>query len=244
MTTTLSREFMFKKIIRTSTAALIASSLIMGCATSKDKTTSEKSANNTSAAATASEAIPKGGFLGKNYARLQPATSPSGQPTVRWINPSLKIANYDRILLETPMVANADNYTSKELVTEIKGAMKTEMGTKLQGIFGITTKVHPRTLRLRTAISSIDAKEIVSPTAIPLSLLANDATPVLDVNSNFIIFVQYELTDATTGELMGVGIRRNDSSKLPQGQAKIGISQIEPIINSWAHDARLFFKKS
>jgi len=185
----------------------------------------------------------EGGFLGKNYSLLQKATSPSGQPVMRWTNPKLKATNYDRILIETPLLANPDNYSDKKLLADLKATLKKDMGTKLQGIFGITTKVKPRTLRLRTALSSIDAAEVVSPASIPVNLLADDDKPELGLNQKYVLFIEYELTDATTGELLGVGIRRNDSAQLPKGQEKITLAQIAPAINSMAHDARLFFKK-
>ena len=184
----------------------------------------------------------EGGFLGKHYSLLQKATSPSGQPTMRWVSPKLKPANYDRILIEKPLLANPDNFSDQQLLSDIKATLQKDMGIKLQGIFGITTKAKPRTLRLRTAITSVSAKEVVSPASIPVELLSDDNHPALTFDQSFVLFIEFEVTDAMTGELLGVGIRRNDGSKLPAGE-KIALAQIAPVINSWAHDARLFFKK-
>lgn len=221
------------------TATLIlASSFLVACSNNSPSESAPKSKPAKVSAASDT------GFLRDNYNLLQPATSPSGQPVMRWINPKLKNADYDRILIDEPVMTNAPNdAANKALVTDIKSTIQKDIGIKLQGIFGITTVTKPRTLRLRTAVSAIDAKKVVSPVAIPVDLLQSKDKPALTISKDVILFVEYELTDATSGELMGVGIRRNDSKALPQDLKNISLAQIAPIIDSWAHDSRLFFKK-
>lgn len=183
------------------------------------------------------------GFL-KDYSKLQPATSPSGTPVMRWISPDIGKGNYDKVYLEQPVLllgkdekptAQVSQETMDEIVKYLGNAQKTLLQRKL----ALASGPGPRTLHVRTAITAVRAdKEGLKPyEVVPVALVfaaVNTASGGRDKSTS--IFVEGEAADSQTGEVLAQFVRKDAGPDLENDQVKLTFKDVQPLLDKWSNE--------
>lgn len=183
------------------------------------------------------------GFL-KDYSKLQPATSPSGTPVMRWISPELGKGGYDKIYLEQPRLflgkdekptAQVSQETMEEIVAYLGSAQKALLQRKL----ALASGPGPNTLRVRSAITAVRAdKEGLKPyEVVPVALVfaaVNTASGGRDAITS--IFIEGEASDSQTGELMVEFVRKDAGPALENENTKLTLKDVQPLLDKWTNE--------
>jgi len=189
------------------------------------------------------------GFL-PDYSRLQPATSPSGQPVMRWMAPGLKLDNYDHLLVKSigfypaaspseqigaPALAELQAYTSQQV--------KAAFGRRFQVHELGTARPGPKTLILRAAITGVDSRaEGLKPyEIIPIALVAAAATTASGSRDRTTeLFVEAELLDASTGKPVLQVVRKGYGKELENREQQVTLNSLKGVIDGIVRDIEKF----
>lgn len=175
------------------------------------------------------------GFLGNYYTQLQPATSPSGQPVMRWISPRLQQGGYRQVLI-SPTQFYPQPLTSDQLYTNTLQQVLDYIDTGLyQNLSAVTSVVQSQTpgvtlkntLRIQVVVSGVTASEK------GLQLFED----------NTVIDVEYKITDALTNEVLAAGVRKGFGKPLTHASDVITLDDLSPVMDQWTQDAASFFVK-
>lgn len=173
------------------------------------------------------------GFLAQYYSQMQPATSPSGEPVMRWISPEFKKDSYHQVMI-SPSQFYPEPKTSDKLYTETLTQVLSYLDTDLnQAVSVVIPVVHSAslnatlnsTLRMQVAISGITATE-------KGLQIFKDQT---------VINVEYKITDAVTGEVLAAGVRKGFGKPLSSTASAITLDDLTPAMDQWSQDAASFF---
>lgn len=188
------------------------------------------------------------GYLGNNYSKLEDVTTPSGQKARRWLAPGMTPGKYDKVLLEKTVLYPEPDVTDqmstatmKEITAYLDEALRRELGGAIQ----LVTQPGPKTLRIKPAITAAAAKDqgLKPRQLIPVAFvmaMAKKATGAAPKEAT--ISVEYELRDAQTNDLVGVGMREGIGRKLDRPTDRVSLADFKPVIDGWAMDARMFFQ--
>jgi len=119
------------------------------------------------------------GFLA-DYSRLQPATSPTGQPVLRWMAPGVNLNSYKHVVVQSIGFHPAPS-PSEQIGAPALAQLQAYTSEQVKAAFGRRFQVHeagaqpgPNTLILRAAITGVDTKaEGLKPyEVIPIALVA------------------------------------------------------------------------
>jgi hypothetical protein len=173
------------------------------------------------------------GFLQQYYAQLQPGTSPSGEPVMRWISPQFNKDAYSQVII-SPSQFYPEPKTSDKLYTEtltqILSYLDTDLNQDVSAVIAVVQSASPNaklnnTLRLQVAISGITTTEK------GLQIFKDHA----------VINVEYKITDAVTDEVMVAGVRKGFGKSLPSTSSAITLDDLTPVMDLWSQDAASFF---
>lgn len=191
----------------------------------------------------------RSGFLGQHYAQMQHTTSPSGEPVMRWVSPNLKRGAYHQIIV-SPSQYYPEPKTSDKLytatLTQILNYLDIDLNQNISAVMPVVTSASPQTLKLRVAITAVSAQpEGLKPyEVIPVALLAAGATYAAGTRDESVtINVEYEVTDATTGEVLAVGMRKGFGKPLEHKSDTVTLENLAPILDTWSDDAGLFLQR-
>lgn len=188
------------------------------------------------------------GFLA-DYSRLQPATSPTGQPVMRWLAPGVKLSNYQHVIVQSigfyptpspseqigaPALADLQAYTSQQV--------KAAFGRRFQ-VHEAGAQPGPNTLILRAAITGVDTKaEGLKPyEVIPIALVVaatTSATGARDRTTE--LFVEAELIDASTGQAVLQVVRKGYGKELENKEAQVTLNTLKGVIDGIVRDIERF----
>lgn len=214
-----------KKIVLAALLPVLSTALLFGCA-AKPVEKSEYS-----------------GFL-KDYSKLQLATTPSGTPVMRWISPELGKGNYDKVVLEEPVLflgkdqkptAQVSKQTMDEIVQYFGNAQKALLQRKL----ALANGAGPRTLHVRSAITAVRTdKEGLKPyEVVPVALVfaaVNTASGGRDQTSE--IYIEGEATDSLTGEVLASFVRKDEGPILENDTVKLTLKDVQPLLDKWNNE--------
>ncbi len=194
-----------------------------------------------SGAAWAADQTVYSGFLGDAYPKMTEAKSPSGQKVKRWLEPEVTAANYDALLIEKtalfPEPVGTDQMSVATL-KEISAYMDEALKRELSDVVTLVDKPGPRTLKLRVAITAAAGKDLgLKPyqyLPIAFVLTAGQTT------KKATLAIEYEVQDATTGKVMGAGMRESAGQDIKSMKDKLTLAHIKPAVDLWAKDARAF----
>lgn len=180
------------------------------------------------------------GFL-KEYSKLQPATSPSGTPVMRWISPELSRGNYDKVYFEAPVLyLGKDQHptaqVSQETMDQIVAYLGSEQKKLLASKMALASGPGPRTLHVRSAITAVRTdKEGLKPyEVVPVALVfaaVNTASGGRDEMTS--IFVEGEATDSQTGELLAQFVRKDAGPSLENETTRLTLKDVQPVLDKW-----------
>jgi len=183
------------------------------------------------------------GFLGDGYARLKEADSPSGQKVKRWVAPELKAGAYESILLEPnvfyPQPRSTDQ-VSEQTLKEINAYFDEAARRELTGLFQFAKEPGPKTLRIRTAITAVAAKDMgLKPyQLLPIAFIATGGKTSKQAS----LAAEYEVIDTDTGKIVGAGMREGVGVELKSASEKLTLAHVKPVIDAWAKDMRAFIE--
>lgn len=188
------------------------------------------------------------GFLA-DYSQLQPATSATGQPVLRWLAPGFSPDNYQHMIVQeigfypTPspseqIGAPALNQLQAYTAEQVKAAFGRRFQVHEEG-----TKPGPQTLILRAAITGVDTKaEGLKPyEVIPIALVVaatTSATGARDRTTE--LFVEAELLDASTGQPVLRVVRKGYGKELENKEEQVTLATLKGVIDGIVRDIEKF----
>jgi hypothetical protein len=183
------------------------------------------------------------GFLGNGYSQMKDAQSPSGQTVKRWISPDLKPGAYESILIEPNVFYPQPKSTQQvpaQVLTDINAYFNESVKRELSGLFKIASEPGPKTLRLKTAITSVAAKDMgLKPwQLLPIAFIATGGKTSSDAS----LAAEYEVQDTDTGKVVAVGMREGVGVQLKSATATLTLADVKPVIDAWAKDLRAFIE--
>ena len=181
------------------------------------------------------------GFLGSGYSRLKEAESPSGLKVKRWIAPEMKAGTYDTILLEPNVFfpqPKSTEQVSEQTLKEINAYFDEAVRRELSGLFLFAREPGPKTLRLKTAITAVAAKDMgLKPyQLLPIAFIATGGK----TTKQAAIAAEFEVQDTDTGKVVAIGMREGTGVELKSATEKLTLAHVKPAIDAWAKDVRAF----
>lgn len=185
------------------------------------------------------------GFLG-DYSQLQPTTSASGAPVMRWVSPDLKMQNYSSVLVEKPVFyprPQPSEQVSQAALDEIASYLQQAMQRELQGRMRVVSQADQDTLVLRSAITAVDvsAEGLKVYEVIPVALVAAAVTTAAGTRDRTTeIYVEVEALDARTSQPLARVVRKGHGLDLENKSTQLTLKDLKPALDIWARDARAF----
>ncbi|QTN48076.1 DUF3313 domain-containing protein [Ectopseudomonas mendocina] len=186
------------------------------------------------------------GYLA-DYSQLQPATSATGAPVLRWISPQFRSERYTSVYVEQPSfypepmpshqvsaqtLEQARDYLHQALLRELK-----------DGRLKLVDTPSMDSLVLRSAITGVNVstKGIKAYEVIPVALViaaASTAAGTRDRDTE--IFIELEALDARTSEPVLRVVRKGHGLTLANSSTQLTLDDLKPVLDVWARDARDF----
>lgn len=183
------------------------------------------------------------GFLGNAYSQMTDAQSTSGQTVKRWIAPEVKAGAYESIVIE-PNVFYPQPQSTKQVTAQtlqdINAYFNESVKRELTGLFKFASEPGPKTLRLRTAITSVAVKDMgLKPyQLLPIAFIVTGGKTSKDAS----IAAEYEVQDTETGKVVAVGMRQGTGVELKSATQQLTLADVKPVIDAWAKDLRAFIE--
>lgn len=188
------------------------------------------------------------GFLA-DYSRLQPATSPTGQPVLRWMAPGVNLNSYKHVVVQSIGFHPAPS-PSEQIGAPALAQLQAYTSEQVKAAFGRRFQVHeagaqpgPNTLILRAAITGVDTKaEGLKPyEVIPIALVAAAATSASGARDRTTeLFVEAELLDASTGEPVLQVVRKGYGKELENKEEQVTLDTLKGVIDGIVRDIDKF----
>lgn len=188
------------------------------------------------------------GFLA-DYSRLQPATSPTGQPVLRWMAPGVNLNSYKHVVVQSIGFHPAPS-PSEQIGAPALAQLQAYTSEQVKAAFGRRFQVHeagaqpgPNTLILRAAITGVDTKaEGLKPyEVIPIALVAAAATSASGARDRTTeLFVEAELLDASTGEPVLQVVRKGYGKELENKEEQVTLDTLKGVIDDIVRDIDKF----
>ena len=181
------------------------------------------------------------GFLGDGYSRLKDAESASGQKVKRWIAPEMKAGSYEFIVLEPNIFypqPRSTEQVSEQTLKEINAYFDEAARRELTGLFQFAREPGPKTLRIKTAITAVAAKDMgLKPYQLmPIAFIATGGK----TSKQAALAAEYEVMDVDTGKVVAIGMREGTGVELKSATEKLTLAHVKPVIDAWAKDMRAF----
>ncbi len=189
-----------------------------------------------------------GGFL-SDYSNLTEQDASDGTRVLGYINPDIDTTKYTAIILE-PVVLSPNSaitdQVSPERLQQVLESMDDKLEFAIRDVTTITTRRGPGVARIRWAISSINAVKRdprwfeYTPVTFATSQIADAAGARDDVVE---LFLEAEMTDSITGELLSHAVRKGQTGKgVGQGDP-IGPDDVDEVLQQWADSMALYLKR-
>lgn len=188
------------------------------------------------------------GFLA-DYSQLQPATSATGQPVLRWVAPGVKLDSYKHVIVQQIGFYPTPSPT-EQIGAPALNQLQTYTNEQIKAAFGRRFQVHeegtkpgPQTLILRTAITGVDTKaEGLKPyEVIPIALVVaatTSATGARDRTTE--LFIEAELLDASTGKPVLRVVRKGYGQELENKEQQVTLATLKGVIDGIVRDIEKF----
>ena len=183
------------------------------------------------------------GFL-KDYSALTEHQSPSGEPVLSWVNPTLELNRYTQVYIEPsryyPQPAPSKRLpqtTLDDTTWYYDAALKHELGKVLT----VVTTPGPKTLIVRPAITRVTASTqgLRFYEWLPITLVAagvSTATGIRDQDSE--IATEVAFVDGGTRTLVAKVVRKGTGASLENDKQVITTADVKGVLDGWARDLR------
>lgn len=187
------------------------------------------------------------GFL-NDYSQLQKVELADGTPTMRWVSPELKGKNYRKIFIDPVIVYPAPKSSKQvhyKLIIDAAAYLEKAVAQQVRGAgMEVVDTPAPGTLRLRAAITTVESKaegmkvyEVIPIAAIVAGVTAASGTRDRNVEA----FLEVEVTDISTGEVMARAVKKGISEEtLENDETQVQVKDLKPTLDRWAKDAAAF----
>ncbi|UUY09379.1 DUF3313 domain-containing protein [Pseudomonas sp. J452] len=185
------------------------------------------------------------GFLG-DYSQLQPATSASGAPVMRWVSPDYKAGNYRSVYIEKPVfypTPKPSDQVSQAVLDEIADYLYQAMRRELQSSMTVVSQPDMDSLVLRSAITAVDVSTegLKVYEVIPIALvLAAASTAAGTRDRTTEVYVEMEAIEARTSKPLVRVVRKGHGQDLENSSTQLTLKALKPALDVWAADARAF----
>lgn len=185
------------------------------------------------------------GFLG-DYSGLKEVKTASGNPVLRWIDPSYKRANYSYIKYEPIKFYPEPQPTqqiSKDTLQGVLDYANSIMKPALANRMQLTDHAGPRTLIFRGAITGVNtsAEGLQFYEVIPVALvIAGTETATGHRTRDTEVYFEGELIDASTGKPVIKVVRKGFGKQVSNDNQKVTANDLKVVVDSMANDTRLF----
>jgi hypothetical protein len=188
------------------------------------------------------------GFLA-DYSQLQPATSATGQPVMRWVAPGVKLDSYKHVIVQQIGFYPTPSPT-EQIGAPALNQLQTYTSEQVKAAFGRRFQVHeegarpgPQTLILRAAITGVDTKAegLKAYEVIPIALVVaatTSATGARDRTTE--LFVEAELLDASTGKPVLRVVRKGYGKELENKEQQVTLDTLKGVIDGIVRDIEKF----
>ena len=185
------------------------------------------------------------GFL-KNYSDLKEATSASGKPELRWIDPNYSRNKYDSIVYNPIVyypVPKPNTQVGQQALDQIRNYTNQQLKQALSEKLPLVEKPGPHSLIFRGAITAVNssAEGLQFYEVIPVALIVAGtqmATGHRTMNTN--LFFEGEVIDATTGKPVIKVVRKGAGKNLNNESASLTVDTLKQVIDDMAVDAVKF----
>lgn len=208
-------------MIKTTLSVIVLALLLASCATKGDVSGEKNS-----------------GFL-ESYSILKDEKDADGNPVRRWISSKLNAQNYQKVLIE-PVIyfppvkpsATADAATLEAVRRNLEQTLRSKVGARVP----LVDQAGPGVVRVRVAISSVtaEAAALKAYQYIPLAYLVHKADEaVTGTTMVSMVFLEAELNDSVTGELLAEAVKRGDGATVKE-DVQVTAADVTPLIDRWA----------
>ena len=185
------------------------------------------------------------GYLA-DYSQLQPATSASGAPVMRWVSPDYNANKYRSVYVEKPVFypkPTPSAEVSQATLDQITDYLHQAMRRELAGRMTVVDQPDSDSLVMRSAITAVStsAEGLKFYEVIPIALVvaaASTAAGTRDRNTE--IYVELEALDARNSKPMVRVVRKGHGLQLENSSTQLNLNDIRPALDVWAKDARSF----
>ncbi|MCT4716961.1 DUF3313 domain-containing protein [Enterobacteriaceae bacterium H18W14] len=185
------------------------------------------------------------GFL-KDYSGLQETTSPTGKTILRWVDPSFKSNNYDK-LIYNPLtyypVPKPSTQLGAETLDKILAYANSQLKASAAQRIQLVSKPGPRTLIFHGAITGVDSSkqglqfyEVVPVAMIVAGTQAATGHRTMETN----LYLEGELIDASTNKVVMKVVRKGEGKTVSNENTPITVDSLKTVIDNMATDATMF----
>ncbi|AGI26910.1 hypothetical protein H681_25215 [Pseudomonas sp. ATCC 13867] len=185
------------------------------------------------------------GFL-DDYSQLKPATSPSGQPVLRWVDPNLKLNNYSSVLVERPVYypqPKPSETIDQTTLNAIPDYLKQQIEQQLSSRYRIVQQADRDTLVLKTAITGVNVSTegLHAYEVIPIALVVAATTTAIGTrDQDTEVYVEMEALDGATSKPVAKVVRKGAGETLENASTHLTLNDLKPVLDGWARDAANF----
>lgn len=186
------------------------------------------------------------GFL-KDYSRLQPAKSPSGDPVMRWIDPKVNPNQYTQIFIEPSQfypkpqpTAVISAQTLQQITRYFNEALRREMGSVLT----LANGPGPGTIVVRPAITAVStSNEGFKPyEVIPIALISAGVNTAMGGRDQDVdVGVEAAFLDGGNQKVLAQVVRKGAGKELENDKQQLTLNDVKPVLDGWAKDMRASF---
>ncbi|HBZ93582.1 MAG TPA: DUF3313 domain-containing protein [Pseudomonas sp.] len=186
------------------------------------------------------------GYLA-DYSQLQPATSATGAPVLRWISPQFSSERYTSVYVEKPSFYPApapSDQVSAQTLEQVRDYLHQALLRELTNArLRLVDTPSMDSLVLRSAITGVNVSTegIKAYEVIPVALViaaASTAAGTRDRDTE--IFIELEALDARTSEPVLRVVRKGHGLALENSSSQLTLDDLKPVLDVWARDARDF----
>lgn len=185
------------------------------------------------------------GFL-SDYTKLQAMDSPGGRPTLRWVSPNFHSADYHGIYY-TPVVyypaAKPGARVSQSTLDNLRNYVDSRLKIAVAKHKPLVSAKEPGTLVMKTAITTVSAEnqdmkfyEVVPVAAVIASTMAASGHRT----QNSVLYLETQLSDAQTGEVMLEAVRKAYGKTVPNNSAPITLDDLQQGVDEMVNDVTAF----
>ena len=185
------------------------------------------------------------GFL-KNYSGLQETKSASGKTILRWVDPSFKSSNYDKLIFN-PLtyypVPKPTTQLGAQTLDKILAYANQQLKASAEKRIQLVSKPGPRTLIFHGAITGVDSSKqgLQFYEVIPVAMIVagtEAATGHCTMETN--LYFEGELIDSSTNKVVMKVVRKGEGKTVSNESAPITVDSLKSVIDDMATDASMF----